>query len=150
MNITVATNEMGLVVVADDAIISIQTRSSAETGAVALGGAIGGAVASALAKGSGAGASSTAPIAGLTDLKIVHSCAVRDLPSELRSSPGWPRVEDHRPVVVFPRRAIQEVAVSFWRGVIIRARGKTYYAAVQMWEKGKVKRHLAEAGYPLA
>jgi hypothetical protein len=150
VKITVATNEMGLVVVADEAILSIQTRSAAEAGATVLGGAIGGAVASALARGSSAADAPAAPIAGLAELKVVHSCAVRDLPTELRSSPGWPRVEDHRQVVVFPRRAIQEVAVSFWRGLIIKARGKTYYAAVQLWEKGKLKRHLAGAGYPLA
>jgi hypothetical protein len=150
MHMTIGTNEMGFVAVTDDAILSVQTRTANEAGAGVVGGAVGALVAGALERRKAGPAAPAARLASLAGLTKVQTCTVAELPADVCASAGWPRgVEPHRPVVVFPRQAVQEVKASIWRGLIVKSGGKTFYTAIQMWQTGKVKRHLQAARYRL-
>jgi hypothetical protein len=58
-------------------------------------------------------------------------------------------VEKFRPVTIYPRPAIQAAKASIWRGLVLEIAGQSLPMAVQMWQVGKLKRHLVEAGYRL-
>jgi len=146
MKLTVASHETGYVVVTDDAVLSVLSRSQLE----AAGGAIGGAIGRNMEKRKAEVAAPVASPANLGDLTRIETCKVGELPKALVTSPGWPNVEAFRPVTIYPKRIIQKAGASVWRGVVLTVNGQGHPFAVQMWQVGKVKRHLTEAGYRMA
>ena len=151
MKLTIGTHEMGFVVVTNDAILSVQSKSANEAGGAAVGGVVGRKIAETLEKRKATreAVQPAPPIAALSDVKGVHVCTIGDLPATVVSSPGWPRVEKFRPVTIYPRPAIQAAKASIWRGLVLEIAGQSLPMAVQMWQVGKLKRHLVEAGYRL-
>ena len=150
MKLTIGTHEMGFVVVTNDAILTVLSKSANEAGGAAVGGIIGRKIAETLEKRKATSAAvPSPPIAALTDVTSVRVCTVGDLPSTVVSSPGWPRVEKFRPATIYPRQVIQAAKASIWRGLVLEIDGRTLPMAVQMWQVGKLKRHLVEAGYRL-
>ena len=148
MKLTVAAHEMGFVVIANDAVLSVLSKTAVESFASTAGGALGGLAAGAYGKrGAGQSATPSAPVQALSALKGIQTCTVADLPAEVRASSGWPKVEAFRPVTIYPRQSISGVKVSIWRGLVVQVAGRSYPMAIQMWQVGKAKKHLAEAGY---
>ncbi|HEV7765941.1 MAG TPA: hypothetical protein VGQ76_13135 [Thermoanaerobaculia bacterium] len=148
MKVTVGTHETGYIVVTDDAILSILSKSQLEAAGPVVG-VIGAAVGRAQEKRKAEGVRPIALPPGLRDLQRVESCKFSDLPRTLLSANGFPRVEGFRAVTIYPKRLVQAVKASVWRGVVITIAGQAHPLSVQMWQIGKLKRHLTEAGYRL-
>lgn len=142
MRITVGTHEMGYLVITDEPVLSVLARSQTEAagGAVAL-------VGRAMEKRKADSVTPNAVPANLGELQRVETCRAGELPKALLSAKGWPAVEAFRPVTIYPKRVIQAATASIWRGVVLTVNGMAHPMAVQMWQVGKLKRHLAEAGY---
>jgi len=149
MKLTVATHEAGYVVITDDAILSILSKSQLEAGAPAIGGAIAGAIGRTMERKKAEQVAPATLPAKLGDLQRVEVCKYSDLPRTLVSAQGFPRVEGFRSVTIFPKRVVQAVKASVWRGVVMTINNQAHPLAVQMWQIGRLKRHLAEAGYRL-
>jgi hypothetical protein len=154
MKMTIGNHAQGFVVVTDDAILSVISKSQLEAAAPALGGLLGAAIGSTIGKRMEQKKADTrptnAPPEKLSDLRQVWECKVGDLPKAIRTSPQWPRVEEFRSVTIYPKRAIQNVKVSIWRGLVLMVNAQAAPMAVQMWQLGKMKKHLSAAGYVLA
>ena len=151
MKLTVAAHEMGFVVIANDAVLSVLSKTAVESFAHTAGGALGSLAAGAYEKRrTKQSATPSSPVQALSALKGIQTCTVADLPAEIRSSVGWPKVEAFRPVTIYPRQSISAVKVSIWRGLVVQVAGRSYPMAIQMWQVGKAKKHLAEAGYRFA
>lgn len=147
MKLTVGSHEQGFVVITDDAILSVISKGQLEAAAPAIGGLVGSAIGRSTEKKKADAQPSNAPPEKLSELRHVWTCKVGDLPKALLSSADWPRVEGFRSVTIYPKRAIQNVNVSIWRGLVLTIDAKPWPMAVQMWQLGKMKKHLAAAGY---
>ncbi len=155
LHFTIANHDWGFVAIGDEAILNVQTKSKNAATAGMAGGLVGGLIAAGIEaaekRKAEKNAGPPAAIGELAELKMATSCQVRDLPASVRTSPEWPlSAQDHHPVLVIPRRAIQEVRVSFWRGLLVKSRGKTYPFGTNPWHRGKLRQHLAQANYRLA
>jgi hypothetical protein len=89
----------------------------------------------------------------LVEMSDVTTLWAADVPEELTRLPGWPVVEAHRPVTVYPRRAIAAVRVSFARGLELRLRREAnpeIALPLRAWQLARVRQALGRAGYAFA
>jgi hypothetical protein len=148
-------------VVTELALIDVErkaTQKGSRAAGMLLGAAVGGAVGAAV--GAGLFAEDDAPTGNLLNLREskpvpplaeiddVLTCDASDVPEELRSHPGWPVVDDERPVTFYPRSVVQIVLVGFTGDVRIRPRyGESKRLGIDFWKVPRAKRALARAGY---
>jgi hypothetical protein len=84
-------------------------------------------------------------------MKEVATCWAADVPADLATLPGWPRVEGFRPVTFYPRAAIATVRLT-WRGIemtLQREAARDVALAVPVWHHRKIREHLRRARYPV-
>jgi hypothetical protein len=147
MRLTIASHETGYVVVTDNAILSIISKSQLEAGSGVVGGVVASAIGRSMEKKKAEAAPAKPLPANLAELQRVETCKVADLPRAVVSAAGFPKVEGFRSVTIYPKRAIQAAKASIWKGLVLTMGGVPHSIAVQMWQIGKLKRHLSEAGY---
>lgn len=150
MRLTIATHETGYVVLTDTAVLSIISKSQLEAGSGAVGGVVASTIGRSLEKKKAEKAAPQALPANLGDLQRVETCRVADLPRAVVSAAGFPKVEGFRPVTIYPKPLIQVAKASIWRGLVLTMGNVPHPIAVQMWQIGKLNRHLSAAGYRMA
>ena len=165
MDLTVIRDGTGYTIVCDDAILTVPGRSAP---LVAAGDAIGG-LAGRLAghyldrvveQQLDRNVKGRSPIKNLARVGRVVTCQVADLPPSVRDHLDWPKsVSLSRELTVIPREHIESAKLSLVFGLqllLARGKGKREREArrllvwVGLTRQPTVKRHLKDAGYPIA
>jgi hypothetical protein len=162
MDLTVSRSYARYVVISDPAIITVERRSDEElrqtrsiaTSLPSFAGPVVAAIADRVGLPGGPvklylRRSEVPPVSQITE---VLTCWAADVPPELAALPGWPKVETYRPVTFYPRVAIEELLLSWWRGIVVTlAREAAREVAIPLpaWDRPRVRLHLVKAGYRL-
>ncbi len=163
MDVTVSRSYSQHVVVAPDAVVRVERRSHEERRrasyiALTVGGVVGPLLA-AIADRVGMPGGPTplhlrhGELPQLRDMDRVTTFWAADLPPELESLSGWPRVEGFRPVTVYPRTLVRRVVLRLRDGLVLsldREAAPEVALWLPPWDHGRLRRALAAAGYPLA
>jgi len=72
------------------------------------------------------------------------------VPRELYRASAWPSVDWFRPVLYFPRGAIESINVKWTSAVKWRAVGREFSTDIHFWSVPRLRRSLVRWGYPLA
>jgi hypothetical protein len=91
----------------------------------------------------------TPPLAEMTEVTTLWAA---DVPVEVTSLAGWPAVESHRAVTLYPKRAIASAAVSYPGGLVLRLRREANAEValrVTPWQVARLRRALEHWGYPV-
>jgi hypothetical protein len=162
VRLTVSWGYEHYVVVMDDAIVRVERRSEEEKRqvssiALAVGWAIG-PILAAVADRMGMPGGPTklylrhAELPLPSAMRDVATCWAADVPGDLASLPGWPRVESFRPVTFYPRAAIAAVRLTPWRGIELtlqREAAREVTLPVPVWRHRQIREHLRRARYPV-
>ncbi len=159
MDITVCSGQHERLVITDHALVSVQVSPPQEKQAV-LAHLFGGVVGAAVANQSGSLLGGSQSLLNLGNAKAVPplhqiqsvvSCFASEVPPELTTSDGWPRVADFRTVVFYPRTLIAEVHVS-WTGAVeatLPGTGFHLQMTLSPFSVWKARDALRRWGYPL-
>jgi hypothetical protein len=162
MDLTVCAGTHERLVITDHALVVVQVstpeESQANVARVLFGGLLGAAVGGDGGSLLGGGSQSILnlgngkPVPPLHHMLAVTTCFASEVPPELASSRGWPKVADFRRVTFYPRALIGSVTLS-WAGALratLPVGGSDYETRVDLFSVWKARDALRRWGYPLS
>jgi len=159
MELTVCTTRRYRLVITDHAMIAIATmtedESRAQTAHALFGGLLGAAIAgdggSLLSGGSVLNLGDGKPVPPLRHIDKVLTCFAAEVPEELSTSRGWPKVLPSRRVTFYPRALIGEVTLG-WLGALcakVAGQADELEMRIDILEVWKARDALRRWAYPL-
>jgi hypothetical protein len=162
MDLTVCAGVHERLVITDHALVVVQVSTPEETRANVsrhfFGPLVGAAIAGDGVSLLGGGAQSilnlgnAEPVPPLHHMERVTTCFAGEVPPELASSRGWPKVPDYRRVTFYPRTLIGSVKLS-WTGALrasLQGTGPELATRVAPFSIWKARDALRRWGYPLS
>jgi hypothetical protein len=160
MPITVCAMDTFFVVIANDAILTIQNPAAASVPMGVMGGAAVGAIGGLIAgivegrkDAARLAAPGLEPFPALSSMTEVRDGIIKQLPAAIKADPAFPKLNEGTQITLIPKRAIMSARLSIWNGLHLSLRSpkgpQPRSIGLALWHMRKVRKHLESARYPL-